>query len=391
MLPLLRKSKVKAHTRKTKSGKVAQVRAHTDSRSKKAAPLKGAKAKAEAIAQLYADTLHKKLVKMHGLDYGHDGSVTDDKRAFARAILKKDVYALKFITNGMNQAALKTFTKTTGVKMPRSQSGQWAELLKWGGVSKRHDEKVTKHRDAHYKFESAQKWADRHTVRYGDKDMSIRQVVDDLIGQGYVHYSQTPNKKKEHYLVKMGDDGKRLAIKLSGKAALRPAIEYAQAHAEFKKTKLKKSRSLHGCMDFQGLKISIENRRGSLRQWYDPHNKESGTTRMKHPYGYIKMTEGNDGDHVDCYVGPHKDAKKAYVVHQMKAPSFKVYDEDKIMLGFLSAYEARAAYLAHYNDKRFLGSITIMPMEKFKDKVLDTKDKPGKLSKAVSEIFLIKR
>lgn len=153
---------------------------------------------------------------------------------------------------------------------------------------------------------------------------------------------------------------------------------------------LVKSRSLHGRLEFQGLQISVENRRGSIRQWYDPHNGENGTTRMKHPYGYIRLTEGSDGDHVDCYVGPHKDARFAYIVHQMKAPEFKTYDEDKVMLGFASQKEAKKAYLAHYNDPRFLGSITKMPMEEFKEKVLATKDKPGKLRKALAGAYLIK-
>ncbi len=112
---------------------------------------------------------------------------------------------------------------------------------------------------------------------------------------------------------------------------------------------------------------------------------------MKCPYGYIKMTKGSDGDHVDCYVGPHRDAKSAYIVHQMKAPEFKTYDEEKAMLGFNSTGEAKDAYLAHYNDKRFLGSMTTMPMEQFKDKVLATKDRPGKIRKATTGLYLLKK
>lgn len=144
---------------------------------------------------------------------------------------------------------------------------------------------------------------------------------------------------------------------------------------------LKAARQLHGRMEFNGLQISIENRRGSLRQWYDPHEDRNGVTRMRYPYGYIRMTEGTDGDHHDVYVGPHRDAPNVYIVNQMKAPDFTIPDEQKTMLGFLSEDDARQAYLDHYDDSRFLGSITSMPFEEFKRKVLATKDGAQKLVK----------
>lgn len=122
-------------------------------------------------------------------------------------------------------------------------------------------------------------------------------------------------------------------------------------------------------MKFRGLNISIETDTGEFRHWYDPHNDEKGKTKMHYPYGYIRRTKGVDGDHVDVYVGPYEDAENVYVVHQLKAPDFKKYDEDKCMLGFKTKDEARAAYLNHYNDERFLGSITTMPFDEFKKKV----------------------
>jgi hypothetical protein len=133
-------------------------------------------------------------------------------------------------------------------------------------------------------------------------------------------------------------------------------------------------------MEFRGLKISVETDKGESRHWYDPHNKEKGTTKMKYPYGYIRMTKGIDGDHVDVYVGPNENAKNVYVVHQQKAPNFDKYDEDKCMLGFNSADEAKKAYLDHYNDDRFFGSMTVMPFEQFKKKVLGTFKRPQKIA-----------
>jgi hypothetical protein len=53
------------------------------------------------------------------------------------------------------------------------------------------------------------------------------------------------------------------------------------------------------------------------------------------------------------------------------------YDEDKAMLGFASEDEARAAYLQHYDDPRFLGPITAMPVDEFVAKVRATKGNPA--------------
>lgn len=144
--------------------------------------------------------------------------------------------------------------------------------------------------------------------------------------------------------------------------------------------KTAKAYKLSRRMDFNGLKISIETDKGESRHWKDPHSGESGSTKMKYPYGYIRRTEGLDGDHLDVYVGPNKRAPNVYVVHQMKAPDFNTADEDKCMLGFLSADAAKKAYLAHYNDDRFFGSMTSMPFEAFKKKALATFGRPQKIA-----------
>ena len=91
--------------------------------------------------------------------------------------------------------------------------------------------------------------------------------------------------------------------------------------------KTSKAHRLSRRLTFRGLDISIETDKGELRHWFDPHANKSGTTKMTLPYGYIRRTEGVDGDHVDCFVGPDEQAKNVYVVHQMKAPDFKVYDD----------------------------------------------------------------
>jgi inorganic pyrophosphatase len=127
-------------------------------------------------------------------------------------------------------------------------------------------------------------------------------------------------------------------------------------------------------LTFNGLKISIETDKGNYRHWYDPHNNTNGKTLMKYPYGYIRQTEGLDGDHVDCFIGPNENAAVVYVITTNKSPDFKLIDEEKCMLGFNSAEDAKSAYLAHYNDPRFFNKMRAMPFEAFKAKVLKTAD-----------------
>ena len=120
-------------------------------------------------------------------------------------------------------------------------------------------------------------------------------------------------------------------------------------------------------MKVHGMDISIETDKGECRHWYDPHNDENGVTKMKYPYGYIRRTEGADDEHVDVYVGPSIEGTTVYVIHQNKAPDFNEYDEDKVMIGFESAKDAKQAYLGHYNNPKFFGSMDIMSIDEFKD------------------------
>lgn len=140
---------------------------------------------------------------------------------------------------------------------------------------------------------------------------------------------------------------------------------------------------------FQGLPITIENRKGALRHWGNPDDGTAGTTKMEYPYGYIRLTEGVDGDHVDCFLGPNPKATHAYIVHQAKAPDFVQHDEDKVMLGWDSPEDAAAAYLRHYTNPRFFGSMTGMPMDEFKMKVAWTKDRPGIIKSLLTRFRLL--
>jgi len=141
---------------------------------------------------------------------------------------------------------------------------------------------------------------------------------------------------------------------------------------------------LQGRMKFQGLLISIENKKGTYRRGQSDSGKK-WKTYMNYPYGYIKGTVGKDKDHLDCYVGDNKESEKVFIVHQQN-PETKKYDEDKVMLGFDNKADAKKSYLKQYDNDNFFQSMTEMPMEEFKSKVFSDKFK-GSMVKSMKKNF----
>lgn len=133
---------------------------------------------------------------------------------------------------------------------------------------------------------------------------------------------------------------------------------------------------------WRGFELAIENPVGSVRSGKKP-NGTAWHTKMSHAYGEITDTEGADGDPVDIFVGPDLDAPMVFVVHQNTVDDWDKYDEDKVMLGFASEADAKSAFLKNYDDPRFLGPITAMPVAEFIKKARATKDKPGMIKALV--------
>lgn len=128
--------------------------------------------------------------------------------------------------------------------------------------------------------------------------------------------------------------------------------------------------------DWNGLTIAIENPVGTVREGVDEIGRVWRTV-FKYDYGEVVGSEGADGDPVDVYMGLTPDAPEVYIVRQMKRKNWDQYDEDKCYLGFDSMESAKAAYLAHYDDPRFFGGITAMPVDEFVRKVRATSKEPG--------------
>ena len=121
----------------------------------------------------------------------------------------------------------------------------------------------------------------------------------------------------------------------------------------------------HGHVSIDGYNISLENPKGSVRSGKDASGNEWSVT-MNNDYGYIRMTEGTDGDHIDVFLSDNPEQGNVYVVDQVD-PKSGEFDEHKVMYGFNSEDEAREAYLANYSEGwKGLGAITGVTKDEFK-------------------------
>ena len=138
-------------------------------------------------------------------------------------------------------------------------------------------------------------------------------------------------------------------------------------------------------ISFQGLPISIENPKGTLRKG------PGWQVRVPYDYGYIKRTEGADGDHVDVCIGPDAESDHVFIVDQQDHRTGD-FDEHKVMLGYRTREEATKAYHAGFSDGKGpdrMRAMVRMSMKEFKNwlKTCDTK-KPvrsqGHIDRALS-------
>jgi len=206
---------------------------------------------------------------------------------------------------------------------------------------------------------------------------------------GYMPTSETDKNKRcgvcEHFIEPQGCDLVDGPIELGGVCPLFEGKDEKTAAIKIgpPPTPNRKEYPYEGTAVFQGLKIYIENKPGSVREG------KGWKTKMINAYGEILGTKGTDKDRLDVYLGPNPKAKFAYIVHQNFVKTGK-YDEDKAMLGFNSPEEAKGAYLKHYDSPKFFRSMTIMPMTTFK-KVIKGEvkgEKVASLEKIAADIKL---
>lgn len=134
-------------------------------------------------------------------------------------------------------------------------------------------------------------------------------------------------------------------------ATVQSAVEAASAQVNTEPTPAQAEAGNYkkGHVTIGEFDITIENPAGSVRKGVDADGKEWSNT-MANTYGYIKETEGVDGDHIDVFLHSDMDqwnGRKVFVVDQTNRDGS--FDEHKVMLGFNDKDEAMTAYLANYD------------------------------------------
>ena len=126
--------------------------------------------------------------------------------------------------------------------------------------------------------------------------------------------------------------------------------------------------------------ITIEQPKGSVRSGVDANGNKWETT-MQNTYGYIRGTEGVDGDHIDVFLSDDIDSwngRMVFVVDQYNEDGS--FDEHKVMLGFNETDDAEAAYFANYDNdwaKKHKTVVTGVNLEDF-EKWIDSSHRKTK-------------
>lgn len=183
-------------------------------------------------------------------------------------------------------------------------------------------------------------------------------------------------KEYKYYGKEVPDSVGKNGVSIDKEFYTKPIRSSLTIHAEEQPMKdQKKEWPLQGHTTYQGLKICIENKKGSIRSGKEPSGK-LWSIKMPFDYGYVASTKGVDGDEVDCFLGPNPRASHVFIVHQRKnngpecseGAAHHIYDEDKCFLGWDTADAAKKAYHSAYKNVDLFTSMTMMSIKEFKSK-----------------------
>lgn len=148
--------------------------------------------------------------------------------------------------------------------------------------------------------------------------------------------------------------------------AVQTALAAAEQETNTEPTEAQKEAGNYkkGHVKIDGYDVTIENPKGSVRRGTDASGKQ-WEQEMQNTYGYIRGTEGVDGDHIDVFFSEDPSQGDVFVVDQVNKDGS--FDEHKVMYGFPDIESARKAYLSNYEDGwQGLGAITPVSKEEFK-------------------------
>lgn len=161
-------------------------------------------------------------------------------------------------------------------------------------------------------------------------------------------------------------DGESGGVVPESEGAVKTEIESARKEVDQNPTEAQKEAGNYkkGHVKVDGFDITIENPKGSVRSGKDADGKEWSVT-MNNDYGYIRGTEGVDGDHIDVFLSDNPEQGNVYVIDQVNQKTGE-YDESKVMYGFNSLEEAKDAYLANFEEGWKVGVVSGVSKEEFR-------------------------
>lgn len=214
----------------------------------------------------------------------------------------------------------------------------------------------------YHKKEGKEIYAVNFTKRMGREDfLSAKKKAKEAGG----YYSSFG---KGGFIFNTEDEAVNFAnsIVSENKTDFQSSIETARQEVEQNPTEAQKEAGNYrkGHITIDGYNITIENPKGSERSGTDKDGNKWSVT-MNNDYGYIRGTEGVDGDHIDVFLSDNPESGDVFVIDQVNPDG--TFDEHKVMYGFKSALAAKRAYMANYSkDWTGLGNITRVSKEEFK-------------------------
>ena len=208
-------------------------------------------------------------------------------------------------------------------------------------------------------------------ITYGNANMNeqeAKQFTENLKKQGYdaiVNYTSLPMREAgvaPREIIVFSNS----SIESTGNESFQSSLEAARAEVEQNPTEAQKEAGNYrkGHVTIDGYNITLENPKGSERSGTDKDGNKWSVT-MNNDYGYIRGTEGVDGDHIDVFLSDTPESGKVFVVDQVNEDGS--FDEHKVMYGFDTLEDAREAYLANYSPGwTGLGQITEVSKDQFK-------------------------
>ena len=202
---------------------------------------------------------------------------------------------------------------------------------------------------------------------FGNELVSVTDVEGDnvLLGEDGTVYFIDP-------IIRFKKPLREILAALGGAEQKAPTIgeqiQAAEAEVNTNPTEAQKEAGNYkkGHVQIGTFNVTIEQPKGSVRSGVDADGKK-WEVEMQNTYGYIRGTEGVDGDHIDVFLSDDIDGwdgHKVFVVDQRNADGS--FDEHKVMLGFNDINDAEAAYMSNYEEGwQGLGAITGVSIEEF--------------------------